>query len=57
MSGEVKAHLQLANFTLGSDATLNTELHKNSVRIKVPKIHELMYFVVVRTELNDQQVN
>ena len=33
---EVKALLQLANFTLGSDATLNTEIHKNSVRIKAP---------------------
>ena len=32
----VKALLQLANFTLGSDATLNTEIHKNSVRIKAP---------------------
>ena len=30
----VKALLQLANFTLGPDATLNTEIHKNSVRIK-----------------------
>ena len=26
-----KALLQLANFTLGPDATLNTEIHKNSV--------------------------
>ena len=32
--GGVKALLQLANFTLGPDATLNTETHKNSVRIK-----------------------
>ena len=31
-----KALLQLANFTLGLDATLNTEIHKNSVRIKAP---------------------
>ena len=31
-----KAPLQLANFTLGPDATLNTETHKNSVRIKAP---------------------
>ena len=30
----VKALLQLANFTLGPDATLNAEIHKNSVRIK-----------------------
>ena len=29
-----KALLQLANFTLGPDATLNTEIHKKSVRIK-----------------------
>ena len=31
-----KALLQLANFTLGPDATLNTEIYKNSVRIKAP---------------------
>ena len=30
--GAVKA----ANFTLGPDATLNTETHKNSVRIRLP---------------------
>ena len=30
----VKALLQLANFTLGPNATLNTEKHKNSVPIK-----------------------
>ena len=34
--GAVKALLQLANFTMGPDATLNTEMHKNSVRIKAP---------------------
>ena len=34
--GGVKALLQLANFSLGPDATLNTEIHKNSVRIKAP---------------------
>ena len=34
--GGVKALLQLANFTLGPDATLNTEIHKISVRIKAP---------------------
>ena len=34
--GGFKALLQLANFTLGPDATLNTEKHKNSVRIKAP---------------------
>ena len=33
-TGGFKALLQLANFTLGPDATLNTETHKNSVRIK-----------------------
>ena len=30
----VKALLQLTNFTLGPDAPLNTETHKNLVRIK-----------------------
>ena len=34
--GEVKALLQLANFTQGPDATFNTDIHKNSVRIKAP---------------------
>ena len=34
--GGVKALLQLTNFTLGPDASLNTEIHKNSVRIKAP---------------------
>ena len=33
-NGGFKALLQLANFTLGPDATLNTEIHKNSVCIK-----------------------
>ena len=33
-TGGFKALLQLANFTLGPDATLYTEIHKNSVRIK-----------------------
>ena len=28
--------LLLANFTLGPDATLNTEIHKNSIRVKAP---------------------
>ena len=32
--GVYKAFLQLANFTLGPYATLNTEIHKNLVRIK-----------------------
>ena len=47
MLQDKKALLQLANFTLGPDATLNTEIHenyatlnteihKNSVRIKAP---------------------
>ena len=35
-TGGFKALLQLANFTLDPDATLNTEIHKNSVRIKAP---------------------
>ena len=30
-TGGFKTLLQLANFTLGPDATLNTEIHKNSV--------------------------
>ena len=32
----IKTLLQLTNITLGLDATLNTEIHKNSVRIKAP---------------------
>ena len=35
-TGGFKALLQLANFTLDPDATLNTEIHKKSVRIKAP---------------------
>ena len=35
-TGVFKVLLQLANFTLGPDATLNTETHKNSVRRKAP---------------------
>ena len=31
-----KALLQLTNFTLDPYATLNTEIHKNSVHIKAP---------------------
>ena len=31
----VKALLQLANFTMGPHATLNTEIHKNSIRISI----------------------
>ena len=34
--GGVKALLQLANVTPGPNATLNTEIHKNVVRIKAP---------------------
>ena len=33
-----EALLQPANFTLSPDATLNTEIHENSVRIKVPSL-------------------
>ena len=38
----IKALLQLANFTLGPDATLSTEIHKHWVRIKLPtqSMHE-----------------
>ena len=32
----MKALLQPASFTLGPDATLNTEIHKDLVRIKAP---------------------
>ena len=35
-TGGFKALIQLAYFTLGPDATLNTETHKNLVRIKAP---------------------
>ena len=35
-TGGFKAPLQPANLTLGPDATLSTEIHKNSVRIKAP---------------------
>ena len=35
-TGGFKALLQLAYFTLGPDATRNTEIHKNAVRIKAP---------------------
>ena len=35
-TGRFKALLQLANFTLDPDVTLNTEIHKKSVRIKAP---------------------
>ena len=34
--GEVKALLHPANFTLGPNATLNTEIHKNVVHIQAP---------------------
>ena len=34
--GGLKQFFQPANFTLGPDATLNIEIHKNSVRIKAP---------------------
>ena len=35
-TGVFKALLQLANFTLGPDATLTTEIHKNLICIKAP---------------------
>ena len=42
-TGGFKALLQLANFTLGLDATLNTEIHKNSVRIRVLMANSTVY--------------
>ena len=36
----VKALLQLANFTLGPDVTLNTEIHKKSVRLQTQSRHQ-----------------
>ena len=36
LTGWFKALIQLANFTIGPDATLNTEIHKTSIRIKAP---------------------
>ena len=35
-TGGFETLLQITNFTLGPDATLNTETHKNSVRTKAP---------------------
>ena len=44
-----KALLQLANFTLGPDATLYTEIHKNSVRITSRvKLHIYLLNMVVQ---------
>ena len=37
-TGGFKARLQLANFGLGPDATLNTETHKNYARTKAPNL-------------------
>ena len=34
--GGVKALLQLTNIALGPDATFDTEIHKNLVRLKAP---------------------
>ena len=36
ITGSFKALLRPANFNLGLDATLNTEIQKTSVRIKAP---------------------
>ena len=43
----VKALLQLANFTLGLNATFNTEIHKNLVRIKASNffMYESLFFL------------
>ena len=38
-----KVLLQLVNYTLGPDATLNTEIHKKSVRIKAPNPTQSMH--------------
>ena len=37
--GAVKVLLRPAKFTLGPDATLNTEIHKNSFRIKANSVN------------------
>ena len=34
--GGVQSFFRLANFTLGPDATLKTEIHENSIRIEAP---------------------
>ena len=36
LNSDEQALLQLTNFTLGPDATFNTEIHKNSLRIQAP---------------------
>ena len=46
MGRGVKALLQLPNFTLGPDATLNTEIHNNSVRIKAPNSVKVSSIIV-----------
>ena len=38
----IKAVLQPANFALGPDATLNTEIRKNAVRLKPPNSVSLL---------------
>ena len=41
--GRIKTLLQPANFTLGPDATLNTQIHKNSVQViqsNIPILNE-----------------
>ena len=49
-TGGFKALLQLVNFTLGPDATLNTEIHKNSVCIKSSLMFKwLLFFILMFT--------
>ena len=45
-TGGFKVLLQLANFTLGPDATLNSETHKNSVRIEQNEIKHKLYLML-----------
>ena len=47
-----KALLQLANFTLSPDATLNTEIHKNSVRIKHIVRRILIFGIILEAKPN-----
>ena len=40
LNSDEQALLQLTNFTLGPDATFNTEIHKNSPRIQAPQLSQ-----------------
>ena len=50
-AGAVKAPLRPANFSLGPDATLNTEIHKKMVRIKAPNL------VTASKRIHKNQIN